>query len=164
MEVALALFSLVGLAALSQGRRWGWMLATLGSIGYAGFFWRINLPGQAFLSLVYAITQAWGWQADPIFRSQPRALRYLLLIPVLALPLTRWLSAADAWLTGAALIAQALTAQKVSQVWRVWLIVDLASAALYAQQQAYATAVLYLVFAGVAEAAHRTWSGKDAAA
>lgn len=164
MEVALALLSLLGLAALSQGRRWGWLIATLGSIGYIAFFWQLHLPGQAFLNLVYAVTQAWGWQADPVFRSQPRALRYLLVIPALALPLTYWLTPADAWLTAAALIAQGLTAQKVSQVWRVWVLVDLASAALYAQQEAYATAVLFVVFAGVAEAAHQTWSGKDAAA
>ncbi len=164
MEVALALISLLGLAALSQGRRWGWLVATLGSLGYIGFFWRLHLPGQAFLNLVYALSQAWGWQADPIFRSQPRALRYLLLIPALALALMHWLTPADAWLTAAALIAQGLTAQKVRQVWRVWLVVDLASAALYAQQHAYATALLYIVFAGVAEAAHRTWVGKDAAA
>lgn len=157
MEVALALFSLLGLAALSQGRRWGWLVATLGSLGYIGFFWRLQLPGQAFLNLIYAVTQAWGWQADPVFRSQPRALRYLLLIPALAVGLDRWLTPADAWLTAAALVAQGLTAQKVSQVWRIWLLVDLASAALYAQQQAYATALLYVVFAGVAEAAHRTW-------
>ena len=164
MEVRLALFSLLGLAALSQGRRWGWLVATLGSLGYVGFFWNLHLPGQAFLSLVYAVTQAWGWQADPIFRSQPRALRYLLLIPALALPLTHWLTSADAWLTAAALVAQGLTAQKVSQVWRVWLLVDLASAALYAHQGAHFTAGLWVVFAGVAEAAHRTWLGKDAAA
>ncbi len=170
MEVGLALFSLLGLVALSQGRRWGWVVATLGSVGYIGFFWQLHLPGQAFLNLIYALTQAWGWQADPVFRSQPRALRYLLLIPPLALSLSYWLTPADAWLTAAALVAQGLTAQKVSQVWRMWLVVDLASAAFYAQQGAYPTAALFVVFAGVAEAAHRTWSAspgtpvKDAAA
>lgn len=157
MEVALALFSLFGLTALSQGRRWGWLVATLGSLGYVGFCWRLHLPGQAFLNLIYALTQAWGWQAESIFRSQPRALRYFIIVPGLALALQNWLAPADAWLTAAALIAQGLTAQKVSQVWRIWLVINLATATLYAQQHAYPTALLYLVFAGVAEAAHRTW-------
>ena len=164
MEVALALFSLVGLGALSQGRRWGWIVATLASLGYVGFCWSLQLPGQAFLNLIYAVTQGWGWQAEPVFRSQPRALRYLWLAPALGLALMNWLTPADAWLTATALIAQGLTAQKVSQVWRVWLLIDVASAILYAQQQAYPTALLYLVLAGVAEAAHRTWLGKDAMA
>ena len=164
MEVALALFSLFGLTALSQGRRWGWLLATLASLGYVGFCWSLHLPGQAFLNLVYALTQAWGWRAQPTFRSQPRALRYLVGAPALALFLQSWLTPADAWLTAAALIAQGLTAQKVSQVWRIWLVIDLATAALYGHQGAYATAALYVVFAGVAEAAHRTWAGKDGSA
>lgn len=160
MEPALALISLLGLVALSQGRRWGWTLSTLASLGYAGFFWQIQLPGQAFLSLVYALSQAWGWRAEPVFRSQPRALRYLLLVPVLAVVLQQWLTPPDAWLTAAGTITQGLTAQKVSQVWRLWLWIDLASAAFYAHQGALYTAVLYLVLAAVAESAHRTW--KDA--
>lgn len=162
MEPALALLSLLGLVALSQGRRWGWALSVLTSLGYIGFFWRIHLPGQAFLSLVYAVTQAWGWRADPVFRSQPRALWWLLAVLPMALALQQWLTPVDAWLTAAALITQALTAQKVSQVWRLWLLVDLASAAFYAEQGAPYTAALYLVLAGVAESAHRTW--KDASA
>ena len=157
MEIALALSSLLGLAALSQGRRWGWLLATLASSGYVGFCWNLQLPGQAFLNLVYALSQAWGWREESSFRSQPWTWRYWGLAPLIALPLLNWLSPADAWLTGAALVAQGLTAQKVSQVWRPWVVIDLASAGLYAQQQAYPTALLYVIFAGVAEAAHRTW-------
>ncbi|MBN9418051.1 hypothetical protein ABS71_04330 [bacterium SCN 62-11] len=160
MEPALALISLLGLAALSQGRRWGWSLSTLASLGYVGFFWQIQLPGQAFLSLVYAVTQAWGWRADPVFRSQPRALWFLLAVPPLALVLQQGLTPMDAWLTAAALITQGLTAQKVSQVWRLWLVIDLASAAFYAQQGAYYTAALYGILAAVAESAHRTWVTK----
>lgn len=157
MEIALALSSLLGLAALSQGRRWGWLLATLSSLGYVGFCWGLQLPGQAFLNLIYALTQAWGWRADPVFRSQPWSWRWWGLAPAIALPLAHWLSPADAALTGAALVAQGLTAQKVSQVWRCWVAIDLATCGLYASRQAWATAVLYVIFAGVAEAAHRTW-------
>lgn len=164
MEIALALSSLLGLAGLSQGRRWGWLLATLSSLGYVGFCWALNLPGQAFLMLVYALSQAWGWRDNPVFRSQPWTWRYWALAPLIALPLLRWLSPADAWLTGLALVAQALTTQKVSQVWRPWVLIDLASAGLYASRQAYATAVLYVLFAALAEAAHRTWCREDAVA
>jgi len=162
MEIALALVSLLGLAALSQGRRWGWAVATLASLGYVWFCWQIKLPGQAFLNLVYAFTQVWGWQSEPVFRSQPRAWRWLLLTPLLALALQQFLASGDAWLTAAALITQILTAAKVRQVWRFWVLIDLATSVLYAQQQYWATAVLYLVFAGVAEAAHRTWQGGQA--
>ena len=162
MEIALALVALLGLAALSQGRRWGWAVATLASLGYVWFCWHIKLPGQAFLNLVYALAQAWGWREEPQFHSHPRAWRWLLLTPLLALGLQQFLTAPDAWLTAAALITQGLTARKVREVWRIWLVIDLASSVLYAQQQAWATALLYVVFAGVAEAAHRTWQGGQA--
>ncbi|MBS2036637.1 nicotinamide mononucleotide transporter [bacterium] len=162
MELALALTSLLGLAALSQGRRWGWLLATLSSLGYVDFFWRQALPGQAFLNLVYALSQAWGARENPIFRSQPWTWRWWLLAPLIALPLLRWLTPGDACLTALALVAQALTAQKVSQVWRAWVLIDLASSAFYVQHHDYATAALYLILAGVAEAAHRTWCREDA--
>ena len=161
MEIALALVSLLGLGALSQGRRWGWALATLASLGYV-WLWHLKLPGQAFLNLIYALTQAWGWRQDPQFHSRPRAWRWLLLTPLLALALQQILTPGDAWLTAAALIAQALTAAKVREVWRIWLVIDLASALFFAQQQAWPTALLYLVFAAVAEAAHRTWQGGPA--
>jgi len=162
MEIALALVSLLGLAALSQGRRWGWVVATVASLGYVWFCWQLKLPGQAFLNLVYALTQAWGWRDEPRFHSHPRAWRWLLLTPLPALALQQILSPLDAWLTAAALITQALTAAKVREVWRIWFVIDLASSVLYAQQHAWPTALLYLVFAGVAEAAHRTWQGGQA--
>lgn len=162
MEYALALLSLLGLAAFSQGRRWGWPVATLASLGYVWFCWQLALPGQAFLNLVYAVSQVWGWKDESVFRSQPRQLKWLIVALPLGATLQQWLTPADAWLTAFALVTQLLTAAKVSQVWRLWLLIDLASAALYAQQQAWPTAALYLIFAAVAEAAHRTWQGRPA--
>ena len=158
MDWVLSMSSLIGLLALSQGRRWGWLLATLSSLGYVSFCWQRGLPGQALLNLVYAATQIWGWRDQPRFHSQARAYRWLGLALPLGLVLQAYLTPADAWLTALALCAQLMTCLKISEVWRYWVVIDLATAALYADAQAWATALLYLVLAGVAEAAHRTWS------
>lgn len=152
--------ALLGVAALSHGRRPGWLLASLGSLGYVYWNWKLNLPGQATLNLVYLVTQLWGWLhwgKQPTFRSSPTAHRWLLTIFPLALTLQIFWNAADAWLTAAGLVVQSLTAGGIQQVWRYWVVIDLASAALYGYHQAWLTAGLYLIFAGIAESAHRHW-------
>lgn len=162
MEWLLALASLLGLYALSHGKRWGWLLSTAGSLGYALFFWGKDLFGLAGLNLIYAATQLYGWRGESRFHSRPRALLWMLAALPLALGLQRYTGPADAWLTAPALLAQLLTAAKVGQVWRVWLVLDLASAGYFAAQGWWGTAGLYLVLAAVAESAHRAWQGGPA--
>jgi len=157
MEWILAPASLLGLLALSQGRRWGWLLATAASLGYVEFCWQRGLAGQALLNGVYAVTQLWGWQDQPAFRSRPHPYAWLLAVLPLGLWLQTLLTPADAWLTALALTAQVMTSLKIREVWRIWVVIDVATAALYSFHQAWPTAILYCILAGVAEAAHRTW-------
>lgn len=166
LDLCLSLLSLAGVAALSRGRRWGWWLASVASFGYCYYAWRLGLPGQSLLNAVYLLTQLWGgwrWGSQPRFQWLPHR-RWLLLIPVLGLTLQQFMQPLDAWLTAASLILQGLTSLGVAQVWRYWVGVDLATAGLYAGQQAPFTAVLYLVLAGVAEQAHRYWRNPNPAA
>jgi nicotinamide mononucleotide transporter len=159
LDLCLSLLSLAGVAALSRGRRWGWWLASAGSLGYCYYAWVLALPGQSLLNAIYLVTQLWGgwrWGSEPRFQGRPHR-RWLLLIPMLGLALQQHMAPLDAWLTAASLILQWLTSLGVAQVWRYWVVVDLATAFLYAGQRAPFTAVLYLVLAGVAEQAHRYW-------
>lgn len=162
MEWILALVSLVGLWALSRGRRWGWLLSTLASLGYAGLFWQAGLSGQAGLNLLYAATQLWGWRGESVFHSRPRATLWMLAVVPLALALQHYTGTADAWVTALALMAQFLTSAKVGQVWRIWVVVDLVTAFFYATLHWWGTMVLYLVLTAVAESAHRVWQGRPA--
>jgi nicotinamide riboside transporter PnuC len=157
MEWILAPASLLGLLALSQGRRWGWLVATAASLGYVEFCWHQGLAGQALLNLVYALTQLWGWRDQPTFRSHRGAYAWLLPALPLGWLLQSWLTPVDAWLTALALAAQGMTSAKMREVWRCWVVIDLATATLYVSHQAWATAALYCVLAVVAEGAHRTW-------
>ena len=166
LDLCLSLLSLAGVAALSRGHRWGWWLASLGSSGYCYYAWQLGLPGQSLLNAVYLVTQLWGgwrWGKQPCFQRLPHG-RWMLLVPVLGLLLQQRMAAPDAWLTAASLVLQLLTSLGVAQVWRYWVGVDLATAGLYAGQQAPFTAVLYVVLAGVAEQAHRYWRNPTALA
>ncbi len=160
LEWLLCLTALLGVTALSRGRRWGWLLASLASLGYVGFCWHLDLKGQSLINLLYVLTQLWGWwhwQHQPAFRFSASTPRSLLLILPIGLLLAQVLQAWDAWLTAATLIVQVLTSRGVAQAWRYWVVLDLATAGLYVHKEAWATAMLYLVFAGVAESAHRYW-------
>jgi nicotinamide mononucleotide transporter len=162
-EAVASLLALGGVAALSRGLRWGWLVATVSSALYGGFAWRLGLWGQVLLNLMFCLTQLWGWrhwQHQPRFRNEPRA--HLGMLPALpiGLALQQVWHPADAWLTALSVCAQVLTSLGVRQVWRWWLGIDLGTAALYGSQGAYLTAGLYLLFAWIAESAHRFW--KDA--
>jgi nicotinamide mononucleotide transporter len=160
LELLCSLSALVGLAALSHGRRWGWLLAAVSSLGYCVFNWLIALHGQALLSAVYLVTQVHGWAhwgATSRFQNRPRAFFWLLPAVPLTYFLRRYMQGLDAAITAFSLMAQLMTTAQIAQVWRVWLVIDLAAAVLYAQIGAWTTCGLYVIFAAVAESAHRQW-------
>lgn len=113
------------------------------------------------VNLVYALTQFWGglrWGQQERFLSSPRAQWTWLSILPLALLLENWLSPGDAWLSSASLVNQLLTSAGVWQAWRAWVLIDLATAAFFASLKAWPSAVLFVLFAALAEQAHRRWS------
>lgn len=162
-EWILALGALVGVAALAFGRGWGWLVATLASLGYARFFVDLGLYGMASVQVVFAATQVagwWGWGQQSRFRSRPGVWPTLGLVLPLGAGFALFLQPADAILTAFSLVVQGWTSAQALQCWRMWLVLDLATAGLMGQRQAYPSAALYLIFALLAESAHRYWGSQ----
>lgn len=64
---------------------------------------------------------------------------------------------ADAFTTALSISAMWMLAKKYIEQWLIWIVVDVASAALYFYKGLDLTALLYLLYAGVAVAGYRKW-------
>jgi nicotinamide mononucleotide transporter len=63
----------------------------------------------------------------------------------------------DAFATVASLIAQWFMSRKILESWLVWILVDVVSIGLYVAKELYPTAVLYVVFLGLATRGWFAW-------
>lgn len=161
---------------------WGWPLAALSSLLYLLLFWHSALYGQALLQLVFIAVSLWGWQqwlrgrgtdggTLSIGWMAPRqramaALACAALWPVLAWALLSYTDSAvpwgDAFPTALSLVAQMLLARKRVENWLLWLVVNVASVALFASQGLWPTVVLYAVFAALSVVGWRAWKAQVA--
>ena len=64
---------------------------------------------------------------------------------------------ADAFTTALSVVGMWLLARKYIEQWWVWLVVDVASVALYIYKDLHFTAVLYALYAVVAIFGYRKW-------
>ena len=89
------------------------------------------------------------------------AVLFLLLWVGIALILTNFTDStvplSDAFTTSLSIVGMYMLARKYVEQWCVWLIVDIASSALYIYKELYFTAVLYAVYAIIAIFGYRKW-------
>lgn len=163
---------------------WGWPLAFSASLLYAWLFWDARLYGNVTVQAFFAGSALWGWykwlfgrrraprsDAAPaaplrIERLSARgwiwvAVVWLLAWPLLGVFLDDYTDSPvpylDAFPTTGSFIAQILLALKYVANWPLWVIVNVVSVWLYASQSLWLTAVLYVIFAGLALAGWRRW-------
>ena len=179
---ALALGVGYALLAVRRDRR-AWVFGALSSALLAWLAAGARLPLQAALQAGYVLMAVYGFhrwsrgaQADDarvrIGRWPPR--RHLSAALVIALGtaslaplLLRWTDAAwphwDAAVTLGSLFATWLTARAVFENWHWWLLVNVASFALYLMQGLALVAVLYAVYFIIACVGLRRWAQQLAA-
>lgn len=63
----------------------------------------------------------------------------------------------DAFIASASLVAQYLIARKKLENWLIWVVVDVVAVGVYYQQNLIPTAVLYVLFTGMAVAGYFRW-------
>ena len=89
------------------------------------------------------------------------AVLFLLLWAGIALILTSFTDStvplSDAFTTSLSIVGMYMLARKYVEQWCVWLIVDIASSALYVYKELYFTAALYAVYAIIAIFGYRKW-------
>lgn len=144
---------------------WAWPLMIASSVLYGLLFFASKLYGQAALQGMFVAIAVYGWwqwrhrglnEAPLVVRGLKRSQRLLVvaawiaLTAALAVAMARLTDAASPWLDGfttaGSLVAQTLTARKLTEAWPGWLVVNGVSVALFVQQQLWTTALLYGVF------------------
>lgn len=162
----------------------GWPLAIASSLLYFLLFWQSKLYGEASLQIFFVAVAGWGWwqwlrgrQADgSALRVRGLDARGWLICGAalaVAYPLTALfleqntdsdVAWADAFPTAASVIGQWLLGRKYVENWPVWVVVNVASVALFAYKGLWLTVVLYAVFVAMSFAGWHAWRRKAQAA
>lgn len=155
-----------------------WPLAIASSALYALLFAGSRLYGEALLQLVFIAAALWGWwqwlrgtqddgHALQVRDLSRRGLLRLGLATLAAWPLAGWLldsvtdsdvPYADAFTTVASLAGQWLLGRKYVQNWPTWVVVNVASVALFAYKGLWLTVLLYALFAVLSAVGWRRWA------
>lgn len=160
---------------------WCWPVGMLSVAVYAAVFAHARLYGTAALQVLYLGFSIYGWHewrhggaggGRLAVSRTPRAWAFGLalasLIGAVALGLFFARRTDDAMpyldgaTTSASLAAQWMATRKWLENWLIWIAVDLAYVAMYVEQGLRGTAVLYLVFLGMAVIGFREWRASAA--
>lgn len=166
---------------------WGWPLLIVSSVLYGWLFYANRLYGDVALQVYFAGSSLWGWW-EWLFgrrRAGARAVEspglvvtrltgrarwrlavlWLALWPLIGAALARYTDTDVAYFNGfstaGSFIAQALMGLKFIECWPFWLVVDLASALLYASKELWLTALLSLIFISLAGLGWARWRASE---
>lgn len=176
LEWIAALLGLANVGLLVRRSVWNYPFGLAMVALYAVIFWQARLYGEAGLQLFFFAAQLWGWLlwvkaggADsPVpVRWLDRRSRAVWLLGIAALSvnlgwiLDRFTNAAapfvDGPITVSSIAAQILLAYRRVENWVLWIVIDLASIALYLWRGLYPTAGLYVAFLGLSVAGLQQW-------
>ncbi len=168
-----ALSGLVCVWGYAHLRWYGFVWGAVSAALYVVVFGASGLYGDTLLSLYFLVMNVWtamGWQAQNSLRilvMKPFA-RIVLAFVVLTISLAMglvfswipgsqwgWWSSAIASLN---LAGQWLLYRRYLECWWLWMLANLLSVGLYLVVGLYPTAVLYLLYLGLAVAGFRQWS------
>jgi nicotinamide mononucleotide transporter len=154
-----------------------WPLAIASSLLYALLFASSRLYGEASLQIFFIVVAGWGWwqwlrgTGDDGSALRVRALGWRGRVVVLLALALAWPALAlvlrsatdsdvpwwDAFPTAGSLIGQVLLGRKYIENWPTWIVVNLASVALFAYKGLWLTVALYAVFIVLAAFGWRAW-------
>jgi nicotinamide mononucleotide transporter len=154
---------------------WCWAFAIASAAIYLAVFARGGLVMQAALQVFYIGMALYGWRAwrggatgAPLPVSRWRTGRHLGGVGlVLAASLLNgwliggstggWVPYVDAFVAWASVFTTWLVARKVLENWLYWIVVDTVAAGLYWSQGFHPTAVLFVVYVGIAVRGFYAW-------
>ncbi len=155
---------------------WGWFFAIISCGLYIHIFYRAKIYGEVLLQIYYIVVSVYGWyhwkfggQASrqlPVTLT-PTRLRFVLLL-IFGLGafsfgyyLDRYTDSevpyVDASTNAMSLIAQWMMARKYLENWLVWLVADVIYVGLFFYKDLQLTAILYLIFLGLATMGYFSW-------
>jgi nicotinamide mononucleotide transporter len=154
-----------------------WLFAAASSAVFFWLFARASLPMQAALQVFYIAMAAYGWHSwrgrrsragatRPVirwtFRQHLGAVVWIVLLslasaffaPSAETATVRYLDALISW---GSVFTTWLVARKVLENWLYWIVLDLLAAAVYWSQGLQATAILFVLYSGIAVQGYRSW-------
>ncbi len=160
-----------------------WLFAAASSAIFLWLFARAGLVMQAALQVFYIAMAVYGWYSwrgglrdahpsRPVVRWPAAAHLGAISAVTLAAALSGLLSQSeagpavryvDAFVAWGSVFTTWLVARKVLENWLYWIVLDSLAAALYWSQGLHATAVLFVLYAGIAVQGYRTWRSSIAA-
>ncbi len=155
--------------------RWCWAFGALSSGILVWLAWQARLPMQAALQVCYVLLSVWGFRQWSIggdgslpristwpLRAHLALLSIVVLLGLLLAPMVEAKTAA-AWprldtitMLASLLATWMVTAAKLEN-WLYWIVIDAVSVFLYAAQQLWFVALLYLLYLGIAISGYATW-------
>lgn len=176
VELVAALLSIWAVWLTARRHMLCWPVGMLSVVVYGWVFVHARLYSDALLQAAFAAFIAYGWLrwrrnlgTDGRVRVASLARRQAALhvavgavgAVVLGWTMHRYTDAAlpwlDATLTAFSLVAQYWQDRRHTIAWWLWIVVDVIYIGEYAYKQLIITAVLYLVFVGLAAMGLRAW-------
>jgi nicotinamide mononucleotide transporter len=175
-EITAAMLGVGYILLAAKTSQWCWLFAFISTLIYTILFWEGQLPMQAVLNFYYmgmaiygfqlwqkhgqvenglAII-TWGWQRHVLFTGIGLLISGLIGYYLITTQSSQqpWL---DATVTVFSLMNTWLMARKVLENWLYWIVIDIASAALYFNTAYYATTLLFTIYTILAVSGFISW-------
>ena len=158
-----------------------WVASIIMPALYLVVYYDAGLYADMAINIYYLVIALYGWAAwrygfsirrgsqghelpishTPTKEWLPLAVLTALLFVVIAQVLIHFTDStvpwADAFTTALSVVGMWMLARKYIEQWWVWMVVDVASVALYVYKDLHFTAVLYALYAVVAIFGYRKW-------
>lgn len=170
LELVAVVTSLVGVWLGTTGKTITWPWWALSSAFYGWLFYEWQLFASAVLQIVFIAAAIWGWFGWGPKGAQSRVANIKLRIGIatagalVVLVLAPWfasIGAAATWPDSFGLVfsivAQLAMVNEYRENWAIWFVVDAVYSIEYASQQLYFTAILYVIFTGIAVRGWLQW-------
>jgi nicotinamide mononucleotide transporter len=175
-EITGMVLAIVGVWFTALEKIINWPIGIVSCIIYGILFYNAGIYADAVLQVFFIVSGVYGWYLWAKGKNKSNGLpitsipvKTLLILTGLAIPcvfgmafiLHRYTSSTipyfDAVTTVLSLIATFMAAKKHIENWLVWILADLIYVAEYFIKDLYPTAVLYIIFTGLALYGYVEW-------
>lgn len=181
LELLAFVLALANIACNVWEIHWGWPLTIAASGLYAWLFYASGLYGEGSVNMFFALAAIWGWwqwlrghragSAAPLrierlnrkgllWTVAAWALLWLLCSGLLHCVTSSDVVWADGFVTAGSIVGTILLGRKFIENWPTWVVVNVASIALFAYKGLGLTVLLYVIFLLLAFWGWLGWRGR----
>jgi nicotinamide mononucleotide transporter len=155
-----------------------WPIGLISSAAYIAVFAKSTLYADMLLQVYYLLVSVYGWyfwlngktnsnkvkieiSSIKIFHWIFVVLSIIFLTFCLYLPFKLYTNASnplwDGFVTAGSVVATFMLARKLIEQWLIWIVVDMASSALFYYKKLYLTAILFIIYTLLAIIGYFKW-------